>query len=44
MLSYAGQLNVTAVADGDACPDVDVFTKSVQGALENLARSVETAA
>ena len=28
VLSYAGQLNLTAVADGDACPDVDVFAKA----------------
>jgi diacylglycerol O-acyltransferase len=44
VLSYAGQLNVTAVADGDACPDVDVFAKGVRNALEKLAQSVETAA
>ncbi len=25
VLSYAGQLNLTAVADRDGCPDVDVF-------------------
>jgi hypothetical protein len=43
-LSYAGQLNLTAVADGDASPDVDVFAKGIWNALEKLARSVETAA
>jgi diacylglycerol O-acyltransferase / wax synthase len=44
VLSYAGQLNLTAVADGDASPDVDVFAKGIRNALEKLARSVETAA
>ena len=44
VLSYAGQLNLTAVADEDACPDVDVFAKGVRNALEKLSRSVETAA
>jgi diacylglycerol O-acyltransferase len=28
VLSYAGQLNLTAVADRDACPDVQVFAYS----------------
>jgi len=40
VLSYAGQLNLTAVADRDGCPDVEVFTQSVQGALDDLTRSV----
>jgi WS/DGAT/MGAT family acyltransferase len=32
-LSYAGQFNITAVADEDACPDVDVFAAGVRSAL-----------
>jgi len=38
-LSYAGQFNLTAVADRDNCPDVDVFADGVRAALESLARS-----
>jgi diacylglycerol O-acyltransferase len=37
VLSYAGQLNLTAVADGDACPDVEVFAQGARSALDNLA-------
>jgi WS/DGAT/MGAT family acyltransferase len=40
VLSYAGQLNLTAVADRDGCPDVEVFVQGVRSALEDLARSV----
>jgi diacylglycerol O-acyltransferase len=40
VLSYAGQLNLTAVADQDTCPDVEVFTQGVRSALDDLARSV----
>jgi WS/DGAT/MGAT family acyltransferase len=40
VLSYAGQLNLTAVADRDTCPDVDVFAQGVQRAVDDLARSV----
>jgi len=39
-LSYAGQLNLTAVADRDGCPDVEVFGQGVRRALDDLARSV----
>ena len=39
MLSYAGQLNITAVADRDSCPDVEVFAQGVRNALDELARS-----
>jgi diacylglycerol O-acyltransferase / wax synthase len=38
-LSYAGQLNLTAVADHDHCPDVEVFAQGVRTALDDLARS-----
>jgi diacylglycerol O-acyltransferase len=39
VLSYAGQLNLTAVADRDTCPDVAVFAQGVQATLDELARS-----
>jgi diacylglycerol O-acyltransferase len=39
VLSYAGQLNLTAVADRDGCPDVEVFTQGVRRALDDLAQS-----
>ena len=40
VLSYAGQLNLTAVADRDGCADVAVFAQGVQSALDELARLV----
>ena len=40
VLSYAGQLNLTAVADPDGCPDLEVFAQGVRSALDDLARSV----
>jgi hypothetical protein len=40
VLSYAGQLNLTAVADRDSCPDLEVFTRGVRTALDDLAQSV----
>jgi diacylglycerol O-acyltransferase len=39
VLSYAGQLNLTAAADRDACPDVEVFAQGVRNALDDLARA-----
>jgi diacylglycerol O-acyltransferase len=39
VLSYAGQLNLTATADHDACPDLQVFTEGVRSSLDDLARS-----
>jgi diacylglycerol O-acyltransferase len=39
VLSYAGQLNLTATADRDVCPDVEVFAEGVRSALGDLARS-----
>ena len=39
-MSYAGQLNLTAVADRDRCPDVEVFTEGVRRALDELAGPV----
>jgi diacylglycerol O-acyltransferase / wax synthase len=40
IMSYAGQLNLTATADRDGCPDVDVFADGVRSALDDLTRSV----
>src|SRR5215472_16889007 len=39
-LSYAGQLNLTVVADHDHCPDLEIFTHGVHTALDDLARTV----
>jgi WS/DGAT/MGAT family acyltransferase len=44
VLSYAGQLNLTAIADQDTCPDVEVFAQGVRRALDDLAQSVLVAA
>jgi diacylglycerol O-acyltransferase len=44
VFSYAGQLNLTAVADGDACPDVDVFAEGVRSVLDKLSQPAVTAA
>lgn len=38
--SYAGQFNITAVADRDGCPDIDMFADGVRDALHSLAASV----
>jgi diacylglycerol O-acyltransferase len=38
-VSYAGQLNLTAVADRDGCPDLEVFAQGVRATLDDLARS-----
>src|SRR5512133_1818966 len=35
VLSYAGQLSITAVGDRDACPDLEVFARGVRGALDD---------
>jgi hypothetical protein len=40
VLSYEGQLNFTAAADRDGCPDVEVFVQGVRSTLDDLARSV----
>jgi diacylglycerol O-acyltransferase len=39
VLSYAGQLNITATADHNSCPDPEVFAQGVRTALDDLARS-----
>lgn len=43
-LSYAGQLNVTAVADAQHRADVEVFTQGVRTALGDLTRKLARAA
>jgi diacylglycerol O-acyltransferase / wax synthase len=35
-LSYAGQFNITVVADRDGCPDAEVFTTALRASLDNL--------
>jgi diacylglycerol O-acyltransferase / wax synthase len=40
VFSYAGQLNFTAIADRDTCPDVEVFAQGVRRSLDELARSL----
>jgi WS/DGAT/MGAT family acyltransferase len=44
VISYTGQLNITAAADRDGCPDLEVFTQGVRRAVDELARSVRVAA
>ncbi len=45
VLSYTGQLNLTAVADADTCPDVNVFAQGVRTTMQTLAQpAVITAA
>jgi WS/DGAT/MGAT family acyltransferase len=39
-LSYAGQFNITAVADREAYPDIEGFAQGVRGSLETLGASV----
>jgi len=38
VLSYAGTLGITVIADPDACPDVDVLTSALQNELDALTR------
>lgn len=39
-LSYAGQLNITVVADRDAVPDLDTFTAAARSQLQALCKPV----
>ena len=39
-LSYVDQLNLTAAADDDGCPDVEVFAAGVRRALDDFNRAV----
>ena len=41
VLSYAGQLNITAVADRAGCPDVELFARGVGTALDQMAHTIE---
>ena len=43
VLSYAGQLNLTAVADGEACSDVEVFAHGVRTTFQKLAEPIVNA-
>jgi diacylglycerol O-acyltransferase / wax synthase len=43
-LSYEGQLNLTAIADGQGCPDLGVFTRGVSHALDRLSDPIRSAA
>jgi WS/DGAT/MGAT family acyltransferase len=38
-LSYAGQFNITVVADREVCPDVEIFVGGVRRSLDALRRS-----
>ena len=38
VLSYAGQLNLTAMADQATCPDIEVFAHGLRSTLDDLAR------
>ncbi|MGE5226406.1 MAG: wax ester/triacylglycerol synthase family O-acyltransferase [Planctomycetaceae bacterium] len=38
VLSYDGQLNITASADHDTCPDIGAFARGVRTTLEDLMR------
>jgi hypothetical protein len=42
-LSYAGQLNLTVVADAAACPDIATFTAGLQRDLDSLTAHTEEA-
>ena len=42
-LSYAGQMNITVIADADGCPDVEVFAQGARATLETLAQSIPVA-
>jgi diacylglycerol O-acyltransferase / wax synthase len=42
-LSYAGQFNLTVVADRDACPDVQIFVQATRSSLDELAHSMHKA-
>ena len=37
-LSYAGQFNITVVADRDGCPDAEVFVEGVRASLDELSQ------
>ncbi|HET7516155.1 MAG TPA: wax ester/triacylglycerol synthase family O-acyltransferase [Actinomycetes bacterium] len=39
-LSYAGQFNITAVADRELCPDIEIFAEGARRSLDALAASL----
>jgi diacylglycerol O-acyltransferase / wax synthase len=39
-LSYAGQFNITVVADRDGCPDAGVFVEGLRASLDELSQPV----
>jgi diacylglycerol O-acyltransferase / wax synthase len=39
-LSYAGQFNLTAVADRDLCPDLEIAADGLRRCLDALAASI----
>jgi hypothetical protein len=39
-LSYAGQFNITVLADRDGCPDAEIFTAALRTSLDDLAKPV----
>jgi diacylglycerol O-acyltransferase / wax synthase len=41
-LSYAGQFNITVVADQQLCPDLEIFVDGVRRSLDRLGRAVPT--
>jgi hypothetical protein len=43
-MSYAGQLNLTAVADRDGCPGIEVFTHGALSEHGELAQPALTPA
>ena len=43
-LSYAGQFNITAVADRELCPDLEVFAEGMRRSLGALADPVQVSA
>ncbi len=43
-ISYAGQFNITAVADKDAYPDLDVFAVGIRDELHTIEMTLRTAA
>jgi diacylglycerol O-acyltransferase len=43
-LSYAGQLNITTVADRELCPDLEVFVRGMRSSLDALADRVRVPA
>jgi diacylglycerol O-acyltransferase / wax synthase len=43
-LSYAGQFNITVVADQNACPDGEIFTAGLRASLDHLTQALAATA